>query len=393
MSSPCTVTATLDNVGDGALTSAAFVRFKLRNFSGFIPRIIGTAVVAETQIDAFPNGSGQISQQIWGNDNLDPANTFYTVEYWSLGRITSSANYSITGATVDLDSAPQINPPNPPSSAATNILLQTNSVNNGNQFKLNLHSSDGSIVLTDDGLGDVNLQGGVSGASFFSIKPRGIIKNFNSTAVTSQGTFGVGATSYSTGGTSAQQAPSYPEPATLNISTGSASSLSAFGIQSTFSNPANFIFGLFRRYQCRISLGNNTNIRSWVGVGNAPNSLPSTAWAADAPAFALAAFRFSKNAGDTTWKCVTQDSTGGAGNQNIIDSLVTPVVGTSQIFQITYDGSSTVTFYINGAQVAQTTAHVPPTSTPYLEAVTVDNQNSANNVSINWAHLFVYESL
>ena len=38
------------------------------------------------------------------------------------------------------------------------MLLETNGVPNINQFKLNLHSSDSSITLTDDGLGDVDLQ-------------------------------------------------------------------------------------------------------------------------------------------------------------------------------------------------------------------------------------------
>src|ERR1700690_645384 len=52
--------------------------------------------------------------------------------------------------------------------SGTSILFQTNSVTNGSQTKLNLHSSDASVTLTDSGTGNINLQvpssGGVSGS-------------------------------------------------------------------------------------------------------------------------------------------------------------------------------------------------------------------------------------
>lgn len=52
----------------------------------------------------------------------------------------------------------------PPS---TPLLLQTNGVNNGSQVKQNLHSSDSTVTLTDDGVGNINLQavGGGGGGS------------------------------------------------------------------------------------------------------------------------------------------------------------------------------------------------------------------------------------
>jgi len=52
-------------------------------------------VIAETQIDAFPDANGNISRAIWGNVDIIPAGTFYTVEFWDQGRITSSRNYTI----------------------------------------------------------------------------------------------------------------------------------------------------------------------------------------------------------------------------------------------------------------------------------------------------------
>ncbi|HEY1800098.1 MAG TPA: hypothetical protein VGG46_04110 [Terriglobales bacterium] len=47
---------------------------------------------------------------------------------------------------------------------AGSLLLQTNGTNNGSQSKLNLHSSDSSIILTDDGSGNTNVQAATQSA-------------------------------------------------------------------------------------------------------------------------------------------------------------------------------------------------------------------------------------
>lgn len=154
MPSPYTVTCTLNDPSGTALTDASFVRFRLRNFQGFVPQVQGTSVVCETQIDALPNGSGQVSQALWGNNQITPATTFYTVEYHSNGRITSSGNYLID-ANTDLDTAPQVNAP--PVPAGFELVLEHNSILNSSQSTLNLENTDGSITITDVGSGTLNL--------------------------------------------------------------------------------------------------------------------------------------------------------------------------------------------------------------------------------------------
>jgi hypothetical protein len=169
MPSPCTVTATLADISGNAPQNS-FLRFRLRGFQGFVPRVLGTAVMAETQIDAAPAGDGTLTVDIYGNDNIDPSNTWYTVEYWSNGRISSSANFLIIGTSFDLDSAAQLNPPpNPGGSGAVPLLLKTNGVKNGSQIVQNLHSSDNSVVLTDDGAGNINLQAAATGSGSLSL--------------------------------------------------------------------------------------------------------------------------------------------------------------------------------------------------------------------------------
>jgi hypothetical protein len=153
MPGPYTVTATLNTTGSAALQGNAFVRFKLRNFAGFVPRVAGTAVIAETQIDAFPNGSGLVSQLVWGNSDLTPSTTFYTIEFWDQGRITSTGNY-LVNANMDLGTSGQINTPPPP--PGFTFVLQTNEVVNGSQTLLDLHAGPG-VTLTDNGTGRVTV--------------------------------------------------------------------------------------------------------------------------------------------------------------------------------------------------------------------------------------------
>lgn len=155
MAGPYTVTATLNDPGNNALQGNAFVRFRLRNFQGFVPQVSGTAILAETQIDALPNGSGLISQVLWGNSDITPSTTYYTVEWWNAGRRTSAGNY-IFDANTNLNTAsPVVTVPTPP--GVSPLVLENNGTLNSSQTTLNLESTDGSVVITDEGAGTLNL--------------------------------------------------------------------------------------------------------------------------------------------------------------------------------------------------------------------------------------------
>jgi hypothetical protein len=167
MASQIIITGTLEDVGGNDLqTPSGFVRFRLRNFQGFVPVISGTSIIAEPQIDAQPNSSGYIDVLIWGNNNITPANTFYTVEFWSNGRITSSGNY-VFNVNTDLGSASPINPaPNP---SLPTIAFLNNGLMNSSQIRLNLESTDDSVAIVDDGNGNINLSAAGGGGGFDSL--------------------------------------------------------------------------------------------------------------------------------------------------------------------------------------------------------------------------------
>lgn len=75
--------------------SNAFARFRLRDFAGTIPTVLAGGLLATITgtLDA-----GAISQSLVPNSSISPAGTFYTIEIWSNGRITSSGNATVTGS-------------------------------------------------------------------------------------------------------------------------------------------------------------------------------------------------------------------------------------------------------------------------------------------------------
>ena len=165
MASTITITATLQDPSATDLTSSisnAFIRFKLRGFQGFTPCVAGTSIIPESQVDAQPNSSGLISQALWPNSAISPTSTFYTVEAWSQGRIVWSNNY-LLNASGDLSSIAPIN--TPPASQSSAIIFENNGILNSSQTTLNLENTDGSIVITDEGSGTLNLQAVTTGFS------------------------------------------------------------------------------------------------------------------------------------------------------------------------------------------------------------------------------------
>lgn len=98
-----TVTGNIRNVVANPVTSKAFVRFRLQNFVGQVPRVIGTGVVVQTEFDVTPDASGNISTTLYRNDFINPSGTFYRVEYWYQGVIQHSTSFLITKLTFDLD--------------------------------------------------------------------------------------------------------------------------------------------------------------------------------------------------------------------------------------------------------------------------------------------------
>ena len=186
-----TVTGNVEDILGGNLTptnSTAFVRFRLRNFSGFAPRTNGAGsgvcagtVFVSTQKDVSPNGSGAISTTLCGNDVISPANTYYTLEFWTNGKMQTSQNFQIcgtpstcgapVGGSFNFNTAtPLASPPvpspinffvamNPGAGVNQTIVQQAGTslnVTGGNGFNLNTTTFTGVLGLGNGGTGNTN---------------------------------------------------------------------------------------------------------------------------------------------------------------------------------------------------------------------------------------------
>jgi hypothetical protein len=102
-STPCVIgESQLDSFPPPTSTAGdKFVRFRLRGFEGSVPQSTGQLVTITATLTL---AGDSISQPLLANSGISPAGTFYTVEFWSNQRITSSANYNFT-TSVDLSSA------------------------------------------------------------------------------------------------------------------------------------------------------------------------------------------------------------------------------------------------------------------------------------------------
>jgi len=147
---------------DGVVLNKGYLLFELSHDSQVTGLI--TQVCAGVNIKITLNSSGSVdqtvAQYIWGNDDLLPINSFYTVAgYTAAGQLAWGPNHQqvTSGATFDVgtwvpDLLTNWNPP------LQSPELDTNGVLNGNQAKLNLKNGK-NIAITDAGNGDVTIAG------------------------------------------------------------------------------------------------------------------------------------------------------------------------------------------------------------------------------------------
>jgi len=378
MATPCVVTANFEDSTGAALQGNSFLRFRLRNFAGNVPLVTGTAIVVETQLDVFPNGSGLISTNLWGNDSISPTGTFWTCEFWNNGRITSQQNYLITGASFNLNSAPPINPPPAasgpcgglPSGGLTGQVLTKNSNT----------SCDASWQAVS--------------APFGGPRPslgnwHGITMSPHTTVITNNNAYGTNPTTG--GGTVTAIRPTATEPAYLifptaaNVGGGDIAYLQDNGGMNDGVNKGSITLGILAITEYRVIVPILANARAYVGFGDQHNSENAmrTDSIGSTGGLNFCGFRYSTSAGDTTWKCVTANAV----SQTIVDSGVTVSATVGAVLAIKFNGTN-VLFFINGVQVASIATTVPTTSTKMGNICFCDNINQANSIQIAVAYSY-----
>lgn len=118
-----TVTGTLLDLF-GSLVNDGVLVIQLCGY-GAVPRVSGTALVARTAPLEVDCPLGVFSFQLWGNDVITPAGTFYTIAVKDdNGNIVQMNAYQFTGAgTFDLSTLAPYDPPSPSIANLNPVLL------------------------------------------------------------------------------------------------------------------------------------------------------------------------------------------------------------------------------------------------------------------------------
>jgi hypothetical protein len=170
MPSPCTVTGNLQNLSSGKIAQGT-VTFELANIGTGNPLgILGTSLfpVLKQQIQSAPDGS--FTTSLWGNDNINPSNTIYNVTYRdSLGNSVGPIQYSIIGASANLNTLVAVNTTSPPVlivgslplTATINLSAQSASIGTTVLYAVpsvgaGMYRLTSSIIASATGTGNVN---------------------------------------------------------------------------------------------------------------------------------------------------------------------------------------------------------------------------------------------
>lgn len=152
-----TLTATLQDF-EGIVDNYGALIITLCGYGMYIPRIVGTSLLAKVGPRKYVLPTGIISIPLWGNDDIYPAGTFYSIAVMDdKNNIPQCNNYIFTGDGIrDLSGEGPIIPPAPgviPGGVVTEIPFTT--PNPGNftlPHGLGVVPRSVNIAMTDAGL-------------------------------------------------------------------------------------------------------------------------------------------------------------------------------------------------------------------------------------------------
>lgn len=161
-------------------------------------------------------------------------------------------------------------------------------------------------------------------------------------------------------------------------------------------NGNNSAFGIlaFYRFSMRLAIGNTTNARYWLGLGNWNTGsgtgnnnvviLNTAAYASDSPNKTTLGFRFSGTT-DTHWQAVALTANNSGGAQTTVDTGITPDTN-PHLFEMTTNRTGTsIQYFIDSALVATITTNLPNPSSTFDSLAEPfwcgDNKNTATAIA------------
>jgi hypothetical protein len=325
-------------------------------------------VASGIKITISLNSSGSVStsppQSVWPTDVMNPSGASYTVwAYTAEGQLAWGPNYGLTipsGATYDLDNWVPNSTTGGGGASVGSILLQSNGVNNGDQGKLNLYSSDSSVTITDDGSGDIDLQVGGGG-----VGPRPSVANWHySSGITNAlSSAGVSVGMSMTGGSTVVNATA-TEPSYTKVTT-----TGGPNYQVMYDTVYQITPGNLKYAEWRVEINLTTNCRYWIALTD-NTSIGGGELESDTPGCAIVGFRFSTAAGDTAWQAYF--SPAGGGTHTVNTTGIAPSTAAGHVFAIQPNGAGYF-FFIDGVEVGNFGGAVPASTTLLSMALHVDN--------------------
>lgn len=317
---------------------------------------------------------------LWGNDNLLPVNTFYKVRgYTAEGQLAFGPNSQQIVGSSPFDLGTWI--PNeviswqPP---LQSVLLQSKGVNNGDQSKLNLHSSDASVVITDDGTGDVNLQASSGGGP----RPSKGTWHYTAGCFNILSAAGASIGMAMTGGNTVTGATAIEPSYTTTTTTASTNQFKVM-VDTVYQAT----LGILADWQVKAKIAVTTNCRYWVCMTD-DNSIGGGQLEATLPACAVVGFRYVAGV-DTDWQCYCSPS--GGATQTIVSSGVAPSTTVGHVFEVQPASNGTVVkFFIDGVQVGSINTNLPTTTTLLSLATHVDNVPGGGSAATPLSVAFFY---
>ena len=365
---------------EGNVLNLGYLKFKL-NQDATIAGVGQLCAGVEVTIKLNSSGSVDTStaQYIWGNNQMTPSNTFYTVTgYASNGQPAwGPNNQQVTGSGGTFDVGTWV--PNqvfswtPPT---INPELEVNGTPNVIQTELDFVDS-ASVTWTDNGDGSVSATAaGITNTALVTNGWAYFANVFNGNNAIAVGTGTPGADNINNSGSYTLQA-GVTAPMVGFSTTASATTSAGF----TESNSAGtHAIASTVSIKFPIILNQITAVRVWIGLtdsygGTTSSGTPFTLFRADNPAMNFVGFRFSTVAGDVKWQCVTQTD---ASYQTVTPESTSSHVDTNpHVFEIQFNSPDMV-FLIDGVQVGSQSTNLPSTTLGLGCVIAVDNVGLTN---------------
>lgn len=179
-----------------------------------------------------------------------------------------------------------------------------------------------------------------------------------------------GSLTFTGGGTASLVASTASEVYGIKYATSTTAGTTAgFGLNGTSNALA---FGNYRRLRFKLSLDQTATCRLWFGWGSTTGATFGI-WGKDTLTTPFVGFRYSTNAGDTKYQCVTNT---GAAQTTVAESTASHVDTNIHVFDIVYDGTQGK-FYIDRTLVGTINTNLPATTTVGGPWMVIDNITTA----------------